>query len=123
MAVLGVRELAPAFPAGRAYVYLLLAIIIVSYILKRPDWKKSSGKPPHSKKKATKNYRKMRLRGGAADAHRVEGAVDERKGDGEESRREKVSEVCTLRGRHLDGELDGEQAEERGELDHRIERD
>src|SRR6267142_4213132 len=63
------------------------------------------------------------LRGRTPDTHAVERAVDEDERDGEESGREDVRQVGTLSGRHLHGEFDGEQAEERGELDNGVERD
>ena len=65
----------------------------------------------------------MKLRGGAADAHAVERAVDEDEGHHEECRRQDVRQVVALAGGKLHGQLDGQQAEERRELDHRIERD
>src|SRR5437660_12757379 len=58
------------------------------------------------------------------DAHPVEGTVDEEERDDEEGRRENVGQSCAvLRGRQLHRKLDGEQTEERRELDDRVERD
>jgi len=58
-----------------------------------------------------------------ADAHAVEGAIDEEEGDGEEDRGEDVRQVGALRSGELHGELDGQQAEEGRELDDRVEGD
>jgi hypothetical protein len=62
------------------------------------------------------------LRRRTPDAHAVERAVDEDEGDGEESGREDMGQAGALCDRHLDGELDSEQAKECRELDDRIER-
>jgi hypothetical protein len=50
------------------------------------------------------------LRGGAADAHGIERAVDEGEGNGKESRGEDVRQVGTLRGGHAHGKLHGQKA-------------
>src|SRR5436190_3578982 len=52
------------------------------------------------------------------DAHVVEAAVDEDQADDEDRGAEAVLEA----GFHLHRDLDREEAEERGELDHRVER-
>src|SRR4029077_12264408 len=66
----------------------------------------------------------MQLGGGAADAHAVERAVDEDRGDDEEGSGQDVGQaVAMLAGGELHGELDGKKAEERGELDDGVESD
>src|SRR5713101_8113784 len=62
------------------------------------------------------------LCGGAADAHAVERTVDEGEGNGEEGSGEDVCQRAALRGGQSHGEFDGEQAEERCELDDRVQR-
>src|SRR6267143_2723948 len=58
-----------------------------------------------------------------ADAHAVEGTVDEEEGDDEEGRRENVRQAAALRGGQLHGELNGQQAKEWREFNDRIEGD
>src|SRR5712692_7277505 len=72
--------------------------------LKARHWKPSSG-------------------GGAADAHAVEGAVDEEEGDDKKGSGEDVCQSAALRGGQSHGEFDGEKAEERCEFNDRIEGD
>src|SRR5258708_12488337 len=61
-------------------------------------------------------------RGRTPDENAVERAIDEDERDGKEGGRKDVRQVGALGGRHLHGELDGEQAEEGGKFDHGIER-
>ncbi len=60
---------------------------------------------------------------GASDAHAVKGAVDENERDDEKSGGKEVRKAATGVGSEFHGELHGEEAEERGELDDRVERD
>ena len=63
------------------------------------------------------------LLGGGADAHAVEAAVDEDEGDDEEDGGQDVRQAFALGCGQLHGEFDGEEAEERRELDDRVEGD
>src|SRR2546430_8460887 len=77
-----------------------------------------------AEKLRTKYWEQSSVRCVFPDAHAVEGTVDEKKGDQEKSRREDVGQCCAVLCRgQLHGELDGEQAEERRELDDWIECD
>ena len=63
------------------------------------------------------------MRFGNLDAHAVERAVDEDERDHEEDRCQQMQSMPPVSARQLDGQLDGQQAEQRGELDDRVQRD
>src|SRR5580704_1411971 len=69
------------------------------------------------------HFRLPNLVSGAADAHAVEAAVDEDERNGEEDCRQDVGQSFALRCRQLNGEFDGQKAEQRRELDDWVERD
>src|SRR6266851_1528804 len=52
--------------------------------------------------------RPYRILRAGADAHAVEGAIDEEEGDGEEGGGQNVGKICALRRGQLHGQLDGE---------------